>query len=61
MEHIPAALKEAVVPVTEQTPLPAKLTVKPELAVALRVSGVPTVCAPGLAKVIVCVCKTLNV
>ena len=32
----------------------AKLTVNPELAVATSVSGVPTVCVPGLLKVIVC-------
>jgi hypothetical protein len=31
----------------------AKVTVKPELAVAESVSGVPTVCVPGLEKVMV--------
>ena len=30
------------------------MTVKPELAEAVRASGVPTVCVPGLAKVMVC-------
>src|SRR5579863_5693628 len=45
-----------VVPLTMQTFVDsdAKETVKPELAVAMSVSGVPTVCVPGLAKVIVC-------
>jgi hypothetical protein len=39
-----------------QTPVvvEAKLTARPEVAVAESVSGVPTVCAPGLAKVMVC-------
>ena len=32
----------------------AKLTTKPELAVVERVKGVPTVCAPRLAKLMVC-------
>jgi hypothetical protein len=35
----------------------AKLAGNPELAVAESVSGVPTVCAPGLVNVIVCGCK----
>jgi hypothetical protein len=30
-------------------------TVRPELAVAEIVSGAPTVCVPGLSKVMVCV------
>jgi hypothetical protein len=30
------------------------VTVKPEVAVATNVSGVPTVCAPGFANAIVC-------
>ena len=48
--------KVAVVPLTVQTLVvcEVKLTGNPELAVATSVSGVPTVCAPGLAKVIVC-------
>jgi len=32
----------------------AKETARPELAVAESVNGVPTVCVPGLVKVIVC-------
>lgn len=32
----------------------AKLTASPEEAVALSVSGIPTVCAAGVANVIVC-------
>jgi hypothetical protein len=45
----------AVVPETEQTEevVDAKLTVKPELAVAESASCVPTSWGPGLAKVIV--------
>ena len=31
-----------------------KLTASPELAVAESVSGVPTVCVPGLGKLMVC-------
>jgi hypothetical protein len=31
-----------------------KLTVRPDVAVAESDSGVPTVCVPGLAKVMVC-------
>jgi len=56
MEQVPAVRKVAVVPLTVQTlvVVEAKLTVRPELAVAESVNGVPTVCAPGLAKVIVC-------
>ena len=56
MVQVPAARKVAVVPETVQTlaVVEVKLTGRPELAVALSVSGVPTVCAPGLAKVIVC-------
>ena len=54
--HVPAEMNVAVVPLTVQMPVvcEAKLTVNPELAVAISVSGVPTVCAPGLSKVIVC-------
>jgi hypothetical protein len=46
-------------PLTVQTPVvcEAKLTAKPELAVADSVSGVPTVCVPGELNVIDCGCK----
>ena len=46
----------AVVPLTVQTLVvcEAKLTAKPELAVADSVSGVPTVCVPGELNVIDC-------
>jgi len=56
MTQVPEAMKVATVPLTVQTPAvwEAKLTVRPELAVAERLSGVPTTCAPGLAKVMVC-------
>ena len=49
-------MKVAVVPLTVQTPVvdDVKLTVNPEVEVATSVSGVPTVCAPGFAKVMVC-------
>src|SRR5271157_2790819 len=52
----PAAMNVAVVPLTVQTlaVVEAKDTVRPELAVAESVSGFPTVCVPGLAKVMVC-------
>lgn len=54
--HVPVAAKLAVVPLTAQTlaVCEVKLTVKPELAVAASVSGVPTVCVPGVLNVIVC-------
>jgi hypothetical protein len=56
MVHAPAARKVAVVPLTVHAPVVCelKLTVSPELAVAASVSGVPTVCVPGFANVIVC-------
>ena len=56
MVQVPAAINVAVVPETVQTLVVAevKVTVRPELAVAESVSGVPTVCGPGLAKVMVC-------
>jgi hypothetical protein len=56
MVQVPAAMKVAVVPETVQTlvVVEAKLTVKPELAVAVSVSGVPMLCVLGAAKVIVC-------
>jgi hypothetical protein len=55
MEQLPTAMKLAVAPLTVQTAgvVEAKDTVSPELAVATSANGVPTVCAPGLAKVIV--------
>ena len=45
----------AVVPLTVHTLVvcEAKLTVNPELAVATSVSGVPTICVPGLLNVMV--------
>ena len=47
--QVPAAKNVAVVPLTVQTVavVDAKLTVNPELAVAVSVSGVPTVCVAG--------------
>ena len=56
IEQVPAAMKLAVAPETVQTlaVVEAKLTARPEVAVAVRLSGVPTVCAPGLLKVMVC-------
>ena len=56
MVQVPAATNVAVAPPTVQTlaVVEAKLTARPELAVALSASGVPTVCAPGLAKVMLC-------
>jgi len=56
IEHVPVAMKVAVVLLTVQTlvVVEAKETASPELAEATSVSGVPTVCAPGLAKVMVC-------
>jgi precorrin-4 methylase len=52
----------AAMPETVQTAelVEAKVTGNPELAVAESVKGVPTVCAPGLAKLIVCA-STLTV
>jgi hypothetical protein len=54
--QVPAALNVAVVPLTAQMLAVVEVneTVRPELAVALSVNGVPTVCVPGLAKVMVC-------
>jgi hypothetical protein len=45
MVHVPAVTKVAVVPLTAHTlaVCDAKLTARPELAVAARASGVPTV------------------
>ena len=55
MVHVPAATKVAVVPLTVQTltVCEANDTVKPELAVADKVSGVLTVCVPGFVNAIV--------
>jgi hypothetical protein len=53
--HVPAATSVALEPDTVQTPVVDEVyeTAKPELAVALRVSPLPTVCAGIAAKVIV--------
>ena len=58
MPQVPAATKVAVVPDTVQmlVVVEAKVTPNPELAVALSVSGVPTVCVAGAANVMVCAC-----
>ena len=56
MVQVPEAINVAVVPETVQMPVVAELnaTVSPLVLDAESVSGVPTVCAPGLAKVMVC-------
>jgi hypothetical protein len=57
MVQVPAVTKVKAPPlVMVHTPvvLEVKLTVRPELAVAVRVGLVPKFCAPGLAKVMVC-------
>jgi hypothetical protein len=56
MVHVPAVTNVAVVPLTAQTLVvcEAKLTAKPEVAVADSASGVPTVWVTGVLKVIVC-------
>ena len=56
MVQVPVVTNVAVVPATVQTPVVVEVnvTAMPEVAVAESVSGVPTVCAPGLAKVMVC-------
>ncbi len=53
--QVPTAPNVAVVPETVQTPgvVEAKETAKPELAFAESVSSAPTVCVPGLSKVMV--------
>lgn len=63
IEQVPVAMKVAVVPLAVHTPgvVEAKETVSPEVAVAARVNGVPTTCAPGLAKVMVCALRTVTV
>ena len=47
--QMPTVKKVAIAPETLQTVcvVDAKLTAKPEVAVAVKVSGVPTVCAVG--------------
>ena len=56
IEHEPAATNVTVVPEIVQTELlfDANDTTKPELAIALKLSGVPTVCVAIAPKVIVC-------
>ncbi len=56
MLQVPEARKVAVLPETVQTLLveEAYVTARPELAVALKVSGVPTVCAAIVPNVMVC-------
>lgn len=56
IEQVPAAIKVAVVPLTVQTVcvVEAKLTAKPEVAVAVSVSVVPTVCEAMESNVIFC-------
>jgi hypothetical protein len=53
--QVPPAIVVAVVPDTVQMPVvdDVNATGKPELAVAVRVKGVPTVCAAIAPKVIV--------
>jgi len=55
IEQLPAARNVAVVPDTVQMVgvVDAKLTARPELAVAESVRGVPTVCAGIVGKVMV--------
>ena len=59
MVQLPDAINVAVVPETVQTVGVAEVnaTVRPELADAESVSGVPTVCVPGLVKVMDCASK----
>ena len=59
MVQVPMAIIEAVVPDTVQMLVVCelKLTARPEEAEAESASGVPTVCAPGLLKVMVCVAR----
>ncbi len=61
MLQVPGATNVTALPDTVQTPVvvEAKLTVKPEVAVAESVSGVPTVCAAIAPNVIVCACRTV--
>ena len=54
--QVPEAINVAVVPETVHmlVVVEVKLTARPELAVAESVSGVPTVCAAIVGKVMVC-------
>ncbi len=54
--QLPIALNVAVVPETSHTLWvdDVYVTARPEVAVAVSVKGVPTICVPGLEKVIVC-------
>ena len=56
MVQVPAVRNVAVVPETVHmlVVVEVKLTARPELAVAESVSGVPTVCAAIVGKVMVC-------
>ena len=62
IEHVPELTNVAVVPLTVHTEVvvDANATVRPELALALSVSGVPTVCAAIVPNVIVCPASTLK-
>jgi hypothetical protein len=54
--QVPAVTNVAVAPLTVHTlaVVEANETGKPDVAVALNVNGVPTVCVNGWVKVIVC-------
>ncbi len=56
MVQVPAAPNVAVVPETVQTlgVVEVKETARPEFSVTENASGAPTVCVPGLSKVMVC-------
>jgi hypothetical protein len=56
MVQLPAAINVATVPLTVQMLVvcEAKETVRPELAEAESVSGMPTVCVAGVEKEMVC-------
>jgi len=62
IEQVPVVRNVAVVPLTVQTlvVVVVKLTVRPEVAVAASVSGIPIFCGPGLTKLIVCAMRTLT-
>jgi hypothetical protein len=61
--QVPAIRNVAVVFETVQTLVVADVnaTAKPEVAVAVSVSGVPTICVPGLLKLMVCPFKAAAV
>jgi hypothetical protein len=63
MVQLPETRNAALFPDTVHTVgvVDAKLTVNPELAVALSVKGVPTVCAAIVPNVIVCVFSVVKV